>query len=192
MRQRMHVPFRFRHLMLLLAFASLGGTAEETSISESIALIRTAIHKDYRGMFREKGGAFARPFITPGSRQYADVLWDWDSWLSDGALRQILLEVGSDEDRRKALPYERGCVLNYLDYGGMDGWVPIILKRNSPSRKELKSRTPIDETNMHKPCLAQHAAFLTQLNGGDAEWLRERFHFLQAFVNRYKHHQRNR
>jgi putative isomerase len=166
--------------------------AQDTSIARSISVIRAAIHKDYRGMFREKGGAFAEPFITPGSQQYADVLWDWDSWLSNVALRQILLEVGSDEDRRQAMPYERGCVLNYLDYGGMDGWVPIIVKRDSPSRREMEAGIAIADTNMHKPCLAQHAAFLTRLSGGDAEWLRERFFFLQAFVNRYKNHQRHK
>jgi putative isomerase len=166
--------------------------AEEPPLTQSITRIRAAIHKDYRGMLREKGGAFAHPFITPGSEQYADILWDWDSWLSNVALRQILLEVGSDEDRQEALPYEQGSVLNYLDYGGMDGWVPIILTRNSPSRKELKARTQIYDTNMHKPCLAQHAAFLTQLNGGDAEWLRNRLYNLQAFVNKYKNHQRHK
>jgi putative isomerase len=170
----------------------MGAWSEEPSISESIALVRAEIHEGYRGMLREKGGAFAHPFITPGSQQYADILWDWDSWLSNVALRQILLEVGSDEDRQKALPYERGCVLNFLDYGGMDGWVPIILKRDSPSRRELKDQIPIYDTNMHKPCLAQHAAFLTRISGGDAEWLRERFYFLQAFVNRYKNHQRHK
>ncbi|MCC5021943.1 MAG: hypothetical protein J6386_03665 [Candidatus Synoicihabitans palmerolidicus] len=44
---------------------------------------------------------------------------------------------------------------------------------------------------MHKPCLAQHAAFLTRLNEGDAEWLRESMFNLQSFVNRYKNHQRH-
>ena len=180
----------FAFLLAVVCFP-VSGSTEDASLTESIARIRAAIHKDYRGMLREKGGAFAHPFITPGSEQYADILWDWDSWLSNVALRQILLEVGSDEDRKKALVHERGSVLNYLDYGGMDGWVPILLKRDSPSRRDLKARTQIDDTNMHKPCLAQHAAFLTKLSGGDAEWLREHFHNLQAFVNRYKNHQRH-
>jgi putative isomerase len=56
----------------------------------------------------------------------------------------------------------------------------------------MKAGIAVDDTNMHKPCLAQHAAFLTKLSGGDAEWLRERFFFLQAFVNRYKNHQRHK
>ena len=52
------------------------------------------------------------------------MLWDWDSWLSDVALRQILLEYGTDKDRQEALQYEQGCVLNALHYGGMGGWIP--------------------------------------------------------------------
>jgi putative isomerase len=44
---------------------------------------------------------------------------------------------------------------------------------------------------MHKPCLAQHAAFLVREDGGDAEWLREHFYFLQTFVNCYRNHHRH-
>ena len=83
--------------------------------------------------------------------------------MASGKPEMIHYETGSDEDRAKTLPYERGCVLNYLDYGGMDGWVPIILRRSSPSRRELKAHVQTYDTNMHKPCLAQHAAFLTQI-----------------------------
>ena len=44
---------------------------------------------------------------------------------------------------------------------------------------------------MHKPCLAQHAAFLVKETGGNAEWLREHFYFLQTFVNKYRNHHRH-
>ena len=160
-------------------------------VERLIPILQEKIYAGYQGMFRAEGEAFRYPFITPGSKQYSDVLWDWDSWLSDVALRQILLEKGTPEEKTNALKYEQGCVLNYLNYGGMDGWIPIIIKRKSPSRKELKADEGLAPSNMHKPCLAQHAAFLTRVNGGDAEWLRERFATLQAFVNRYKNHQRH-
>jgi len=157
-----------------------------------IALVRKHVHQDYAGMLRDEGGAFKHPFITPGSTQYSDILWDWDSWLSDVALRQILAEKASPEEKTKALRHEQGCVLNYLAYGGADGWVPIILKRNSGTRKELMAQAgDTYATNMHKPCLAQHAAFLTRINDGDAEWIREGMYKLQSFVNRYKNHQRH-
>ena len=46
-------------------------------------------------------------------------------------------------------------------------------------------------TNMHKPCLAQHAAFLVTQNKGDAKWLTDKFYHLQTFVNNYVNHHRN-
>jgi putative isomerase len=176
-----------------LLFLSVRLFAESAAVpTREIDVIRSHVLEGYSGMFREEGGAFKYPFLTPGSTQYPDVLWDWDSWLSDVALRQVLQEKADPAEKVRALRYEQGCVLNYLSYGGFDGWVPIILQRNSPSRKELLAQTDSYATNMHKPCLAQHAAFLTKLNGGDAEWLREGFFHLQAFVNRYKNHQRHK
>lgn len=172
--------------------ASAGALVRADEVDRLIPIIRGKIHGDYQGMFRAEGGAFKHPFITPGSAQYADVLWDWDSWLSDVALRQILLEKAAPEERAKALRHEQGCVLNFLGYGGMNGWVPIIIKRNSPQRSELMAAEDVDNGNMHKPCLAQHAAFLTELNGGDAGWIREKFAVLEAFVDRYKNHQRHK
>jgi putative isomerase len=44
---------------------------------------------------------------------------------------------------------------------------------------------------MHKPVIAQHAAFLTKLYGGNARWLQEKFFYLQAFVNNYKAYHRD-
>lgn len=191
-------PFACLLGALLCAAASSTGIAADPSpapaaapLAREIALIRSQVHRDWTGMLRAEGGAFKHPFLTPGSAQYPDILWDWDSWLSNVALRQILAETATPEEKAKALRHERGCVLNYLDFGGFDGWVPIIVLRHSPSRKELMAQADPYATNMHKPCLAQHAAFLTQLDGGDAEWLRERMFQLQSFVNRYKNHQRH-
>lgn len=151
-------------------------------------LIRAATEKGYRNMFRDSGGAFKYPFLVPGSEQYADVLWDWDSWLSDVALRQIL--VDSDEGSvAEAFPYESGCILNYLSWCGMDGWVPIYVTRDT----DVARIKPADiySTNMHKPVLAQHAAFLVRERGGDAEWLRDDLYHLQAFVSNYRNHHRH-
>ena len=137
-------------------------------------------------MFRGLGGALKYPFLTPGSDQYADVLWDWDSWLSDIALRQIPCEIGQRRGAGSGQAYEQGCVLNFLEFGGMDGWIPILSGRNGPVKP-----AHIYEQNMHKPCLAQHAAFLTEYDGGGAEWLRPKFYFLQTFLNNYRNHHRH-
>lgn len=152
-------------------------------------LIRERIHGDYTGMFRDAGGFLEHPFITPGSASYHDVLWDWDSWLSNVALRQILLEHGTADAREEAVAYERGCILNFLRFGAGDGWIPICIGRDEGG---LVSERPanIYKENMHKPCLAQHAAFLVRLADGDAEWLRERFLSLQCFLNAYRNHHR--
>lgn len=152
-------------------------------------IIRKNIYKDYRLMFRESGGALQYPFLNPGSAQYSDVLWDWDSWLSNIALRQIILESGSEKENKNAIRYEQGCVLNYLSFCGIDGWIPVTVGRNS----DIKSLKPknIYEENMHKPCLAQHAAFLTKIYNGDAEWLRGKFFNLQYFIGNYTNHHRD-
>lgn len=163
---------------------------KDEEIQEYIRLIRKHIYDHYSGMFREAGGAFEYKFLTPGSEQYDDVLWDWDSWLSNIALRQVLLELGNAGESRRALDYERGCVLNYLSWGGIDGWIPIVVGRNTDVR-ECKP-ADIYSTNMHKPVLAQHAAFLVSLADGDAEWLREKFYYLQTFINNYRNHHRHR
>ena len=148
-------------------------------------ICREHIYKDMKGMYRSPGGALKYPFLAPGSSQYLDMLWDWDSWLSNVALRQILLEKGSKADRDEALKYEQGCVLNSLNYGGMDGWIPIWIERDAPSREVMLSKRNPWKSNMHKPCLAQHAAFIIKNMDGDAEWLRENFYTLQAFVDKY-------
>jgi putative isomerase len=159
-----------------------------TTMSQYAELIRANFQANYRGMLRESGDNMPYPFITPGSQQYADVLWDWDSWLSNVALRQILLENGDTDAVKDIFRYEQGCILNSLHYTGMDGWMPIVIYRTG---EVYKAVNPYGE-NMHKPIIAQHAAFITQQNGGDAEWLRDKFYYLLTFLNNYRHHHRHR
>ena len=92
-----------------------------------IPVIRDHISRDFHGMYRDAGGAMKYPFLTPGSKQYDDVLWDWDCWLSNVALRQVLRESGNDEEYERAWPFEQGSVQNYLDHGGMDGSFRLCL-----------------------------------------------------------------
>ncbi|EHQ27459.1 glycosyl hydrolase family 63 [Mucilaginibacter gracilis] len=160
------------------------------SIKTNISIIRQQVFSDYKGMFRKPVGILHQPFITPGSNAYANDLWDWDSWLSNIALRQILEDHGSAGDKSEAVMYERGCILNYLDNTGFDGYMPILIAKNSDPAKMKPAN--IYRTNMHKPVIAQHAAFLTKINHGDAEWLREKFSLMQAFINNYESHHRNR
>src|SRR5580704_9730031 len=72
-------------------------------------LVTSSILRDYPGMLHEPTGKLAFPFITPGSAAYTDQLWDWDSWLSDVALCQIMVDQGENADKQKMLSYGRGC-----------------------------------------------------------------------------------
>lgn len=155
---------------------------------EYIDALRSYMSRDYREMYREKGGIFQYGFLTPGSPSYGDVLWDWDSYFSNVALKQILIDVGSD--RNEAIEYERGCILNFLSFIGSDGFMPILIERNS-NASELRPKD-IYKENMHKPILAQHAAFLIKYDNGNAEWLRNDFQKLQYFINNYIYHHRHK
>ena len=75
-------------LVICLSLAAKGAdTPAETQ--HYIGVIRQNIFKDYKGMFKPAKGILKHPFITPGCSSYQDQLWDWDSWLTDVALRQI-------------------------------------------------------------------------------------------------------
>jgi putative isomerase len=60
------------------------------SLKGYVTLIKASVLKDYKGMLKERQGSLKFPFITPGSRQYSNQLWDWDSWLSGIAVTSRL------------------------------------------------------------------------------------------------------
>ncbi|MEI6562956.1 MAG: trehalase family glycosidase [bacterium] len=159
-------------------------------ISGHVKRIVQFVGKDYRLMYREPGGEIRHPFLTPGSDQYSDILWDWDSWLTDIALRQIVRrQADSATEARQLTIYEQGCIMNWLEFAKKSscvGWVPIWVNRTGNTMPE-----DVYAQNMHKPCLVQHAAFIVRENGGDIEWLREGLMHLQYFVNNYRNHHRH-
>lgn len=177
-------------ILLTLAFC-LVPYSQTRATKQHRELIKQHIYADYKQMFRlPEGGALLYPYITPGSKSYAAVLWDWDSWLSDVALRQTLSDVGTKSDRQEALRYEQGCVLNYLAYTSLeDGYMPMVV--DAESNPDKIKPADIYATNMHKPVIAQHAAFIVQQNEGDATWLREGFARMQAFIRNYQEHHRH-
>jgi len=159
------------------------------SIQKYIDILKNHISKDYRNMFREPSGLLRHSFIVPGSSSYSDILWDWDSWLSNIALRQVLLNA-DDNESEKAIEYERGCILNFLDFTDHRGWMPIAVSSQFQDIHDISPENPY-VTNMHKPVIAQHAAFLVRQAGGNAEWLRSRFEKIQFFHNTYRNHFRH-
>lgn len=141
-------------------------------------LILNYAEKNYKKMFREPDGLLKYKFIVPGSC-YSNSLWDWDSWLTNIALRAFVKEDISE--------YEKGCVLNFLDHIGEDGRMPIFIT----PQKEWYNYDGNPETNVHKPCLAQHAAFIVKSNNSDIEWLRPHFDKLLKFIDYYYNNQRH-
>ena len=127
-------------------------TCQRKSI-ENRERIKAHITADARGMFREpEGEALVYPYLTPGSKKYAKVLWDWDSWLSDVALRQILSDLGDRALADNALKYERGCILNYLAYTDPnDGFMPILISAGSKRDQMRPEGVDIYSENITSP-----------------------------------------
>lgn len=176
--------------ILLLLAGCLHASGQAEDYTRYAGLLKENLGRDFRMMYREAGGVLPYPFLTAGSEAYADCLWDWDSWLSNIALRQILHDRGIPAEQEEVMKYERGCILNSLAYCNGMGWIPIIIARDN----EFDALRPLNayEENTHKPCLTQHAAFLVRMDGGDAEWLREDFAKMQYFMNGYRTRQFHR
>ena len=138
-------------------------------------MIKSYAAKNYEKMFRQPEGQLKHPFIVPGS-VYANQLWDWDCWLTNVALRQFA--------EKDITAYERGCVINFLEHIDDMGRIPLQITPGSILPGGLHD--PERKNNMHKPCLAQHAAFLIQNGGEDAGWLAPYFDDLLRFVDCYR------
>ncbi len=160
-----------------------------TDLSACIDALTEAMASDYRRTFRQAGGGLPNPFLVPGSQQYDDQLWDWDSWLTNVALRQIVADAGQGGAVDELRPFERGCILNFVDALQRGpkwlGWMPPLIGREGVT-------TPPDPftAGVHKPCLAQHAAMLVREDAGQIDWLgrADGLYALQALLNYYRAH----
>lgn len=147
----------------------------QKDLERYINLIQSYVKNNYKKCFREPHGKFVYPCFVPGS-SYSDQLWDWDSWLTD-----IALAAAAECD--DITVYEQGCVLNFLAAVDKEGRIPINIIADRDSIFDLKPNTQV---NIHKPCLAQHALFVTEKSGNDAGWLKEKFPVLKGFIEWYK------
>lgn len=117
------------------------------TLQKEIAAIKEYSNRIYMGMTRKPEGQSCHPYIVPGTKAYTDQLWDWDSWLTDIAVRQIMLD--NNDANPKYMECERGCVLNFLEHTEADGSIPILIR---PSTEDIQMW---DHTkNVHKPCPA--------------------------------------
>lgn len=134
-------------------------------------IITDYTRKNYRDCFREPSGMLRYKFIVPGS-VYSDSLWDWDSWLTDLALGEFVTDDIAE--------YEKGCVLNFLDYVEQDGRTPVWITPSEISKDFVNGK----KTNIHKPTLAQHALYISNKYGFD--WLYGKFDAFERYIGYYE------
>ncbi len=138
-------------------------------------LISDYIEQNYRMCLREADGLLKYKFIVPGSA-YANELWDWDSYFTGLALHKI---KGAEDISE----YEKGCVLNFLEYTDNDGRMPIFIKLDRTALTDYGE----GEKNIHKPCLCLHALFISE-SEGSAEWLRSHYPKIEKYLAWYDAH----
>lgn len=131
----------------------------------------------YKLIRREAQGCLKYPFLVPGS-VYSYDLWDWDCWLTDIAIRQIMLDNGESVD--EFVEYERGCSLNFLENQRKDGRITIMI---NSERGDMFFH---DRGAFHKPCLLQHIAFVVKESGKDAEWIRPYVDKIEKYFEYYR------
>lgn len=141
-------------------------------------IIREYSKNTYVKMIRNAQGELKYPFVVPGSARYNNCLWDWDSWLSNVAIRQIMAD--NDNDGSMFYKYEKGCILNFLNHIERDGRIPIAISPDGvPPMFDTK------DSNIHKPCLVQHIAFILRQNEEKYEWLLPVWDKIELYINCY-------
>lgn len=135
-------------------------------------LIEKYVKENAEKVFREPNGYLKHRYLVPGS-VYSQSLWDWDSWLTDMAVAGV---ASADN----LIDYEKGCILNFLEYMDELGRIPVFI---SPTvmQPEFDKK---NEKNIHKPCLVQHALFISE-RAEDFEWLRNIFGKIKRFIGFY-------
>lgn len=120
-------------------------------------------------------GKMEYPFIDPGL-QYNGHLWDWDSYYSALALMRICEYFKNDADfdyerrRSEVINAAKGCVLNFLNTQGDDGFIPVMTSEEILNEwSERSVHWPNKDANQHKPFLAQSALNVSEYSG-DYAW----------------------
>lgn len=154
-------------------------------IEKYIQLIKEYSKDNCLKVARQPQGRLKFPYLVPGANCYESQLWDWDSWLTDIGISQIMYD--NDMDKSGYSECENGCIRNFAINTDSMGRMPILIKPD----EIMPSFEDGNITNMHKPCFVQHMAFITKENGGDAEWAREYLpaakRFLQFYFENFKH-----
>ncbi len=149
-----------------------------SNIEKYIELIKNYSKDSYLKLTRKPMKRLKHPFIVPGA-VYKYQLWDWDSWLTDVAVRQIIADNGGTGEA-EFFECEKGCILNFLEHTDENGKMPIMIDGDHPLPFIEESK------NAHKPCLAQHLAFILQQTDNDTSWFADQTYKLEAYVDWYR------
>ncbi len=145
------------------------------------------IIKDYLSgacdrMFCEPKGYFKHKCLLPVAA-YSQQLWDWGCWTSNVAVRQIMTDLGRQNELNE---YERGNRKIFVDFQKEDGRIPIVVA--TADEYSLEHLSP--NGNIHKPVMAQHIAFISKYSDG-ASWIKDDMQkvekFLKYYDENYKH-----
>ena len=131
-------------------------------------------------LLAKPSGDFKHPCIvvTKKESSYPCQLWDWGNWANNIALRQIMTYKGREDE---LFAHELGSILNFLNEQHDDGSIEIAIF----SSKEYDFVSLMPHKNMHKPVLAQHAAFIAKY-AKDIEWVRSIYPALVRFITFYE------
>ena len=149
-----------------------------SDFAKHVALIKNYSRDSYFKLIRQPMNRLKHPFIVPGAT-YTYQLWDWDSWLTDVAICQIIAD-NSGAGESEFLACEKGCILNFLEYIDENGKMPIMIDAN----REITLMN--DSKNSHKPCLAQHLAFILRKTDNDISWIADKLSRLEAYIDWYR------
>ena len=147
-----------------------------------IRLIKDYSKNNYMKIMRNPSGLLKNPYIVPGTECYAVQLWDWDSWLTDVGIRQIRSDIGTDNI--EFFECEKGCIANFAICSENDGKMPIVISPDGA----VPAIGSTDVSNIHKPCYAQHIAFIAMQRGGDCLWAADYFETATKFLQYYRTH----
>ncbi len=147
-------------------------------LDRCIQAIRDYSRESYRLLMRSPMQKLRHPFIVPGAG-YTYQLWDWDSWFTDVAVRQIIADNGGAGEE-EFLACEKGSILNFLEHTAPDGRMPIVIGAEWPSVFMEGTK------NSHKPCLAQHLVFVLQQIDNDLSWVVDKLPRLHDYIDWYR------
>ena len=138
------------------------------------------VKEQHHLLFREPKGNLKHKFIVPGS-VYAFQLWDWDSWLTDVAISEV---VTDPKEKTELFEYQKGCIYNFLDaMNRKTGFVPIEIGVESTLPKDAGDGS----TNTSKPCLIQHTLAIAEYQNS-FEWVKPLVYDFELYISYYENY----